>query len=602
MRRRGTRTALTLLTLILLTFTLLCFTSVTETVQITPKIIHFPADMNTPPAGILLRQRQWAALPPQAIDLAAGIADGHDSKTALATRWWYSSEKADEPWLIPLRTPSQPIPSNATISRPGTGQTFYASALLGLDPTEAAFQSAPIRQILPGFAELATTHNLCWLPIEISRTMNVSVGDDIDILGHRLKVAGFFDDAAYHKLRQLTGDPISPLDPAGNMTGGSGGGAQDQSGRSPRAAEPSYRFVSSSNLAIVPASLVQQLGGRLTSIMIRPAPNTPVFPLAEQLARRSAFSIYASDGNQVRSINANFSSEPRDFGAVLIPMLIAGVIILNTMLGAVSERTREIHVYTSIGLAPSHVGMLFLAEAAALGTIGVVSGYIFGQGLATILSYTHLLPGVDLNYSSLSAIVTMGLVLTLVMLSALWPARSATRVAAPSLDRKWRLPKPIGDTLYVELPFTVNETAAKGVVAFIEDFLITTTQTGGRFTADHIQPFTAPSTYADLPIRGLTAKIWLSPYDLGVIQNIKLAIHPTDQSNIFDVHMELTREAGNPATWRRLNHPFLVEIRKQFLLWRNLAPDQLTHYLERSEQFFKTHEPPAPPGDSSRSR
>jgi cell division protein FtsX len=439
MRRRGTRTALTLLTLILLTFTLLCFTSVTETVQITPKIIHFPAGATTPPAGILLRQQHWATLPPQAIDLAAGIADSRDAKSNIATRWWYSSEKSDEPWLIPLRTPSQPAPvvnANATISRPGTGRTFYASALLGLDATEATFQSAPIQQILPGFADMATRRNICWLPIEISRSMDVEVGDDIDVLGHRLKVAGFFDDAAYRKLRQLTGDPLSPLDPAGGIGGGSGG-AQDQSGRSPRAAEPTYRFVSSSNLAIVPASLVEQLGGRLTSIMLRPSADTPVFTLAEQLARRSAFNIYASDGTQVRSINANFSSEPRDFGAVLIPMLIAGVIILNTMLGAVSERTREIHVYTSIGLAPSHVGMLFLAEAAALGTIGVVSGYIFGQGLATILSYTHLLPGVDLNYSSLSAIVTMGLVLMLVMLSALWPARSATRVAAPSLDRKW---------------------------------------------------------------------------------------------------------------------------------------------------------------------
>jgi hypothetical protein len=50
--------------------------------------------------------------------------------------------------------------------------------------------------------------------------------------------------------------------------------------------------------------------------------------------------------------------------------------------------------------------------------------------------------------------------------------------------------------------------------------------------------------------------------------------------------MELTREAGNPSTWRRLNHPFLVEIRKQFLLWRNLPPEQLAHYLDRSEQFF----------------
>ncbi len=151
-------------------------------------------------------------------------------------------------------------------------------------------------------------------------------------------------------------------------------------------------------------------------------------------------------------------------------MLIAGVIVFNTMLGAVAERTKEIHVYTSVGLAPAHVGMLFLAEAAALGTLGVVAGYIFGQGFATVLSWTHLLPGIALNYSSLSAVATMGIVLGIVMLSAIWPARAASRVAAPSLQKDWKLPKPIGDVLSVDLPFTVNETAARGVCAFIEEF------------------------------------------------------------------------------------------------------------------------------------
>jgi hypothetical protein len=268
-------------------------------------------------------------------------------------------------------------------------------------------------------------------------------------------------------------------------------------------------------------------------------------------------------------------------------MLIAGMIIFNTMLGAVAERTREIHVYTSIGLAPAHVGMLFLAEAAALGTIGVVSGYIFGQGLATVLSWSHILPGVDLNYSSLSAIVTMGLVLGIVMLSALWPARTAARLAAPSLDRRWKLPKPIGDVLYVSLPFTVNETAARGILAFLEEFFTTTTQTGGRFTADFIKPVLRHSEPPTPPTRGLSARIWLTPYDLGVIQNINLSILPTDQPAIFDVHLELTREAGNPSTWRRLNRPFLVEIRKQFLLWRNLTPEQTAHYLAKSEALFQ---------------
>ena len=270
---------------------------------------------------------------------------------------------------------------------------------------------------------------------------------------------------------------------------------------------------------------------------------------------------------------------------MLVPMIIAGVIVLNTMLGSVSERTREIHVYTSVGLSPGHVGMLFLAEAGAIGTLGVVFGYIFGQGLATVLSWTHWLPGVDLNYSSLSAIVTMGIVLGIVMLSALWPAYAASRMAMPSLQREWKLPRPIGDTLAVDLPFTVNETAAQGVCAFVAEYLVGTSLAGsGIFTADALSGSIHPTTQG--AVRSIAARIWLAPYDLGVIEWMTLSIHPTDQHGVFDVQVELLREAGNPATWRRLNRPFLVEIRKQFLLWRAVDAARVAEYVQKSEELF----------------
>ena len=78
MRRRAMRTAFTLVTLVLLTFTLLCFTSVRETLEISPRAVGFwksdggagNGGQGTPPAAILVRQRGWQALPEQALDLA----------------------------------------------------------------------------------------------------------------------------------------------------------------------------------------------------------------------------------------------------------------------------------------------------------------------------------------------------------------------------------------------------------------------------------------------------------------------------------------------------------------------------------------------------
>ena len=170
----------------------------------------------------------------------------------------------------------------------------------------------------------------------------------------------------------------------------------------------------------------------------------------------------------------------------------------------------------------------------------------------------------------------------------------ATRIAAPSLQRDWKLPAAQGDVLKVELPFTVNATAARGVCAFLEEFFVSVSQAGsGRFTADHIQTFQDDSGAS---IKGLTCRIWLAPYDLGVIQAFWLAVHPTKEPNVFEVRLTLQREAGNPGTWHRLNRPFLVEVRKQVLLWRAVSPAMVQEYVLKSEAMFDASLAMLPPG------
>ena len=62
-----------------------------------------------------------------------------------------------------------------------------------------------------------------------------------------------------------------------------------------------------------------------------------------------------------------------------VPLLIAALIVFNTMLGSVYERTPEIATFNSVGLAPNHVAWLFVAEAAAFATLGGVGGYLVAQ-------------------------------------------------------------------------------------------------------------------------------------------------------------------------------------------------------------------------------
>src|SRR5439155_14219268 len=271
-------------------------------------------------------------------------------------------------------------------------------------------------------------------------------------------------------------------------------------------------------------------------------------------------------------------------GQVAIPLAIAGLIIFNTMMGSIAERRREIHVYTSLGLAPLHVGALFVAEALTYGLIGTVFGYVIGQGIGTLLLKFGWLGHVTLNYSGTAAILTMGLILLIVLLSALVPARLASQLAAPSIERSWKVPLPADGQIVANLPFTINKTAADGALAYLADFFAAHREgTIGKFSADHIEAFT---TTAPSAARGLRATIWLTPFDLGIRQQLTLQIHPGQFPDIYEVQVKLDRLSGDDGSWYRMNRTFLTELRKQFLQWRSLSPQKMLSYVEESRRLF----------------
>ena len=142
-------------------------------------------------------------------------------------------------------------------------------------------------------------------------------------------------------------------------------------------------------------------------------------------------------------------------GNVLLPMLIAAAIVLNTMLGSVYERQGEIATYSAVGLSPVHVATLFLAGSLVYATIGAVLGYLAGQGAAMAITKLGLLK-LTLNYSSLATVTSTMIVMAVVVLSTIYPAVKASRLATASGTATWAPPAPAGDVLDTTLPFTVR--------------------------------------------------------------------------------------------------------------------------------------------------
>jgi ABC-type lipoprotein release transport system permease subunit len=90
----------------------------------------------------------------------------------------------------------------------------------------------------------------------------------------------------------------------------------------------------------------------------------------------------------------------------LIILLIAGVGILNLMLMAVFERTREIGLMAAMGLKRREIVILFLLEGILIGLLGALAGCVLG-GLVTAYYGTVGLEwaGSSAEYSELAALL-----------------------------------------------------------------------------------------------------------------------------------------------------------------------------------------------------
>jgi len=250
------------------------------------------------------------------------------------------------------------------------------------------------------------------------------------------------------------------------------------------------------------------------------------------------------------------------------------------MMGSVHARVKEIGVYTAVGLAPNHVAMLFIGEAAVFAILGAILGYLLGQVVAKALIAFDMLAGLTLNYSSLSAMFSSALVMGVVLASAVYPAKKAAALAVPDVTRRWTIPPPEGDRWVFPFPFTVGQSEVVGLFAFLRDFFsFYTEESIGTFYTDGAELSRLPRKTGFQ----VEATMWLAPFDLGVKQTLRLQAAPTEEG-IYEIQVVIVRMEGDVAAWTRINRSILNIVRKAFLVWRTVSPEGKADYHRQGEE------------------
>ena len=583
LRKRKIRTSLTAVTLTLLTFTVLSFTSIHKSLYL------FRLSRSNIPTyeGGLVRDRNWRGLQTVVLEY---LRSEFKDRAVIAPRAWLVSKTKGEKEFFEFTAPGGRSNVNGIVGV--TAQEARVNVDNGpqtmlVHPATEANGQRGSRWFRPG------DRYACVLPTDVAERVGIlpehlegkddGEKPEIAMLGNRFRVVGLIDTDALNQYKDIDDEKLTPVDTlqeAAKMN------VQENPDEAAKAPIQAFTHMESSNSMFVPYAYAMDVGGTLRSIAVS---NFPDFvPSIQKFMERVALNIFVAQGEgeeaRVEVLSSIQTTSLSGLGNLLIPVLIAALIVLNTMTGAVYERFREIHIYSSVGLAPTHVAALFLAESAVFATVGAVAGYLIGQTVSGVIFHFGWLGAITLNYSSASAMWASLVVMGTVFVSALYPAWKASQMAVPDVTRRWEFPPPEGDHWRFDFPFTVSGVEILGMYCYLARFLQSYGETsiGAFYTEDVLL---AKSERDDEANYVISSRCWLAPYDLGISQDVRFLAIPTGEHNIYRIEVHIHRISGDTLSWQRMNRGFLNVLRKQFLVWRIVPSGSKLDFAEEGRRI-----------------
>jgi hypothetical protein len=162
-----------------------------------------------------------------------------------------------------------------------------------------------------------------------------------------------------------------------------------------------------------------------------------ILAVARRVVLERDLLAWSSYGGTVRRVGLGEYLEAKGM-PVMIPWIIVVLNVVVTMLNSLFERRREISILSSLGLNPSHIGGIFMAEAAAIGIVGGGFGYLLGLGGYHATLALSLAVEVRQKVSALWCLASVGIAAAAVLVGTGVALRSSV-VITPSLLRRWTM-------------------------------------------------------------------------------------------------------------------------------------------------------------------
>ena len=171
--------------------------------------------------------------------------------------------------------------------------------------------------------------------------------------------------------------------------------------------------------------------GEVSLILVKAADGTSATDLANTIEQKYSNELSTSTSlSGMNRMNQGLDVISSGSWAVsLLAVLVGGIVVVVTMMKAVSERTREIGVLRAIGWTKQRIMIMVLGESLVLSVIAIIIGLIIGIGLVELIATTNFMRGFEPAFSAFLLLKGVGVALLLGLVGGIYPAYRASKLA-----------------------------------------------------------------------------------------------------------------------------------------------------------------------------
>jgi ABC-type antimicrobial peptide transport system permease subunit len=410
--------------------------------------------------GLIFNSQNWAISTTPGLMIknipynpASPVLKGHFNELSEETLDWVNGVEV----VVTASRKAESLPSLDSYGYVGD-QPIYG--ILGLDtstePTLKDIESSLIEGRLPekGLNEVAIS-DLALL------SSTKTIGDTIFFEGFSLEIVGVFNKEIMH-VRDINGELIVPNTHI-NVN-------QDMSAPLISVVPCEYESVIITDIDV---SLEIDEDIRLSRISLTVKDDVDKITLSKSLALERGLRVWASTGTEV--FLAKIGDQFVGKGTLLIvPYVIVILNVVATILQSFYERRREVNILSSVGLSPSHIAGILVAEASIIGILGGAFGHLAGLSIYPVLSLFTSAPLARQKISAIWSLGTIGIALAAASISALFSLKWSVNIT-PSLTRKWSVDESPGyytEPWVIPIPAKVSEDDFQEFAVFITNQLL----------------------------------------------------------------------------------------------------------------------------------